>query len=422
MPKIRSALMCALMVAGLTLAITPAAEATTVSSAPIDFPTTDGDILTTTVMYLGGYTALAIGGNFTHITRPVKQADGTTKTTVVAAAKNLAVLRIPDGALLYAGNVNSYVRATYAINGRLYVGGSFTSIDGQARTRAASLTAPGWQVTPFAAPGVGTVYSITAGGSTGIVLGSSSSVRSFNPDTSTQRWTLPVTGGAVRTMLTVPNMYAGTDVVYVGGQFEKVGDFTQHGLVRLGVTAASTFVDHAFAPYLRPDSASTYDGQEVLSLGIKQPDQQLMVGWGGGYTNGIGAVTMEYSHWWWQRTTPGDLQALAVLPTTTVIGYHRNHVNDDPWQQFGEGWYGSEVDSSSSAVLPWTPDLSGLTPGNADGGNHGIVSMAVDMYNSVLIVGGGFTTYGQNCDSAVFPCTNAAGSRRQSLALYRIAA
>lgn len=398
----------------LLLAALPAPAHASPSAAPVSFPTTDGDILASTVLYLGSYNALAVGGNFHHIRQP---------SGALVAADNVAVLRIPDGAVLYAGHANSYVRALHAIDSRLYIGGSFTSLDGKARNKVASVTAPGWALTPFAAPGVGTVYSITAGGGTGIVVGSSSSVRSFSPDTSQQRWTVPVTGGPVRAMVTVPGMYPGVDVVYVGGQFETAGDLAQHGLVRLGVTATGAFVDHAFTPYLRPDSGvglqGSYDGQEVLSLGIKQPDPQLMIGWGGATDNGVGSTTLEYSHWWWQKQTPGDLQALGVLPTTTIIGYHRNHANDPVPDEAGERWLGTEVDSSYAFATAWDPKLTGSTPGNADGGNHGITTISVDYTNRMVFTGGGFMYVGADCPSTVWPCVNPVGSPSRSLAAWR---
>lgn len=430
MPKILRALMCALVVAGLTLAITPAAEATTVSSAPIDFPTTDGDILTTEVMDLGGTAALAIGGNFTHITRPVQHADGTTTIAVVAAAKNLAVLRIPDGALLYAGNVNSYVRTTYGYDSRLYIGGDFTAVDGVARSRIASIDTNTWKVSPFNPSSGSTVRAIDVSPLRGLVLyGGDGPLRAAAPDSSRKSWTIQQTGGPIRALLTYRSMYLNEDVVYACGQFETFGPIAQHGLVRVILRATGPVVDPWFTPVLRPDSGAgfygSYDGQECMSLADKQPDHPLIVGWGGASTNGVMAIRQDIGAVWWTwgdgtvAGTPGDAQAVASYGDATWVGYHRGHVND--WHP-GWKWYLSQLNSNSGEISTWDPNLSGETPGNADHGNHGVTSLQVDTINGLLIVAGGFTTYGQNCVGSVFPCINAAGSPRQSLALYRIAA
>jgi hypothetical protein len=399
----------AVFVAALALAGSPA-SATSIGPGLRPFPTTDGDVLAATVLYLPGYRALAVGGNFRHI----RGADGT-----LTAATNVAVLRIPDGQVLYAGKANSYVRSLFAVGGRLYLGGNFTSIDGKARNHAASVTAPGWQVTGFAAPGIGTVNTITAGGNSGIVLGASTSVRSVSPDTAAQRWSLPVTGGPVRALAVYPNQVPGYDLVYMGGLFEKVGSFTHHGLTRAWVNSAGAMIDTSFAPYFKPDSGigdkGTWDGESPMSLAWQDPayGDALMVGWGGAGSNGVRVLNPWTGGTWWSRQTDGDVQGIATVGDNVVAGWHRNHVSysGTPF------WYGGSLRGTNGEITWWDPQLVGWLP-NTDGGNGGIQAFAYDNVDRILFAVGAFTGTG-NCSIYTYPCTTAVNPR-QSIAAYGV--
>lgn len=410
--KLRAALIAAAITTGLAFVPAPAAVAAP-STAPITtIPTTDGDILATAVLPYGTGTALAIGGNFAH----VRSSGG-----ALTAARNLAVLRIPDGVVLYAGNTDSYVRSLYAQGNRLYVGGSFGRIAGVPRFHIASLAVPGFALTPFNPVNGSSVYAIT-GVSGVIVFGGGGPLRAALPDATALRWEVPVTGGTIRALL--PNCGI-TGSLYVGGLFEQVGPLAQHGLVRLDVSVGGTpVVNTVFRPVLKTDTGpggTGYAGQEVLSLGCKLPDPQLMVGWGGATTNGIGAMTRDTGRWWWWRNTPGDLQALAVLPTTTIGGYHLNHGQTVPGDvgvhgEDGEKWFITEFSSSYGTATTWDPHLAGFQV-SPDGGNGGVQALTVDTRQRVVFAGGAFTGTG-NCTLAVWPCT-APITPRQSLMGWR---
>lgn len=396
--------LCLLFLAALLLPLwAPPASASPVPAPLSSIPTVDGDILASAILQLGGTTALAIGGSFAH----VRQANGT-----VAVAQNLAVIRVPDGALLYAGHANSYVRALYAWRSRLYIGGDFTALDGKARNHIASVYAPGWTVTPFAPAPYGNVQAITGGGGNVIYGGGGSQLRAAAPDTSTIRWALPSTGGPVRTLLT---RYSSTsDSVYVGGLFEKIGTTTRHGLQRLIVRPTSAAVDPTFHPILHADSnvgpKGSYDGQCILSLAFR-PDGMLMVGWGGATSNGIGAMNLTGAWLWW-RLTPGDVQA-TVVADDVIAGYHRGHTNSilgGPHGEDGQKYYATEFNVYTGTVTPWDSRLAGSVP-SADGGNGGVQASAVDTVHRIVFLAGAFSGTA-TCSGAVFPCRAPISSRK----------
>ncbi len=396
------------VVAALMLVGTPAA-ATTIASLRT-FPTTDGDVLATAVINFGTYRALAIGGHFNHIKRNGQNV----------AAKNVAILRIPDGAVLYAGRANGYVKALHPVAGRLYIGGTFTSLDGKARNHIASVSTPGWKVTPFNPGSPTSVTAITATRDR-IVYGSGTCVRAAARDSAAVSWSVPVSGGAVRVLLAWNLFTTNQDAIYVGGLFEQVGNLKQHGLMRVLVRPTGPVMDRGFAPRLLSDGndGSGWKGQEILSLAW-QSDRTLMYGWGGGTNNGVGAMRADTGGVWWSRYTDGDVQGIAIVGPDLVAGWHRNHVTSPLPGRYWAGWFGGSMTSRTGRDTAWNPRLIGNTGDNSDGGNGGIQAFAYDQADGLLFVVGAFTGTG-DCSTIVWPCT-APVAARQSVAVYGVAA
>lgn len=387
----------------LTLTPVPSPAAT-----PVPFPTTDGDILSSSLLYLGSGPALAVGGNFHHV--------GSTP------ADNVAVIDVRSQRILYAGHTNGYVASVMGHSSALYIGGDFTTLDGKPRNRIASVSTNTWQLTSFN-PGAGGRVRAIEWAQDAIVYGSPTSVRAALPGATTPLWTIPLTGGPAYAILARHQMYGPTeDVLYVGGQYEQIGDFRNHGLARILVRSNHTVVvDHFFAPKLRPDSnvgpKGSYDGEEVLSLAWKQPDNQLAYGWGGAITNGIGTMTADTAHVWWAKQTDGDAQALAAYDNTILGGWHRGHgwSTDQHWP-----WFAGALNANTGLQQqpPWDPLLTGNPPNNLDGGNGGVHGLNLDAADRLLFVTGAFTTYGATCSVQMFTCSTA-GTPRRSIAVFR---
>lgn len=414
----RRAAAAVLLAVLLLLALPASPSGAQPGSAAVPFATTNGNVLASLVIPApDGGQALAITGNFTTVTSP-----GGVRT----AARNFAVLVIPSGKVLFTSPLNSYGRALAYGGHRLYVGGDFTSAGGHPRARVASFSTVTWGLSGFNPTAPARVWALAfVPQRNQVVVGSSLGLRAARPDTATVLWTLPASGGPVRALL----MYPGQPWLYVGGLFEQIGPRAQHGLVKLVLPVTGPpQVDTVFAPVLVPDSGvgprGGDDGQAVLSLAWKLPDYPLLVGWGGARTNGVMAISQVNGHVWWTHGqgvtvagTPGDVQALAGLPDSVLVGYHRNHFNTtpEPWL-----WNGSAVEPSSGRFLSWDPRVTGLTSANVGDSNPGgITTFAVDTVNRLLFAGGGFRWWGASCPPDVYPCVHEQGTPSQSLAVWR---
>ena len=129
------------------------APTSTPIGARIPFAQTNGDILAITKVAGASRDLIAFGGNFSAVITP----DGVSRP-----AKDFAVVDEDTGALVYAGNVSSYVRTITSRDGVIYVGGDFTTFGGVARNRLAALS-PTFAVTSWnPSPGF-RIYAALAG-------------------------------------------------------------------------------------------------------------------------------------------------------------------------------------------------------------------------------------------------------------------
>ena len=119
----------AVLHSNLAPAATPVQATSPISSTPLAFDRTNGDLLAITK--ISGTNDIAFGGNFTSVFTP----DGVSHPAV-----NFAVVDETTGAIIYAGNPSNsvtpsdnYVRAIASLNGVIYVGGDFDGWDGVAR-------------------------------------------------------------------------------------------------------------------------------------------------------------------------------------------------------------------------------------------------------------------------------------------------
>ena len=160
--------------------VTPHAASTPISTTPLAFDRTNGDLLAITKV--DGTNDLAFGGNFSLVYTP----DG-----VSHSATNFAVVDEASGAFLYGGTAgggtDKYVRSIGSLNGVIYIGGDFTSWGGVSRSHAVSLAPTGNPASPYSvtswnpAPSV-KVRGLAVDGSA-VYFGSGNTVRAVNQTT-----------------------------------------------------------------------------------------------------------------------------------------------------------------------------------------------------------------------------------------------
>jgi hypothetical protein len=227
-------------------------------------------------------------------------------------------------------------------------------------------------------------------------------------------WSDSVTNGSVHVLLLNP----ATGGLYVGGYFDSVGGFANHGLVEVNATTGTPIT--TFAPALAKNdgigSTGSYDGENPMSLALDTAvsPTRLLMGSGGiqNYVRFLNSTTGANS---WVHGTPGDAQAVAVVGNTTVVGYHRNRPNSGSFQW---PYFSGQLLASNGALTSWAPGLSG-TQGDADGGNNGIQAMVFDPVSNTLYLAGAFLDYGATCNPATtIACSG--GTPLKSLAAYSV--
>ncbi|MGV2900436.1 hypothetical protein ACNPM4_02080, partial [Microbacterium sp. AGC62] len=236
-----------LVVSGLVSFGGGAAVAAEVSSSPPPLLQRDENVVTSdpipTVQIDNGYvwaqttigsTVYAVG-KFDNAREP-KAAPGTALT----ARSNVLAYDIDTGALLpFAPNVNGVIKAVAASpdGSRIYIGGSFNSVNGKDRWNIAALDAKTGELVPGFIPSIGGsgVYALATSGTSvyagGLFTQANGTARknltAFNaPDGKLLPWA-PTTDLQVDAMVMDP---AGADTI-IGGRFSQVsGDTTMRGL------------------------------------------------------------------------------------------------------------------------------------------------------------------------------------------------
>ncbi|WP_205820255.1 MULTISPECIES: hypothetical protein [unclassified Microbacterium] len=219
---------------------------TVVSSDPI--PTVQIDNGYVWAQTTIGSTVYAVG-KFDNAREP-KAAPGTALT----ARSNVLAYDIETGALLpFAPQVNGVIKAVAASpdGSRIYIGGSFNSVNGKDRWNIAALDAKTGELVPGFAPSIGGsgVYSLTTSGSSvyagGLFTQASGTARknlaAFDSTNGTVLPWAPQTDQQVDAMVMDP---AGANAI-IGGRFTQIsGDATRRGIG--AVDGATGAVDSAW--------------------------------------------------------------------------------------------------------------------------------------------------------------------------------
>lgn len=260
--------------------------------------------------------------------------------TALTARSNVLAYDIASGALsTFAPKVNGVVKAVAASpdGSRIYIGGSFTSVNGTSRWNFAALDAKSGQLVPQFAPSIGGtgVYSIATDGST-IYLGglftqangvARKNLAAFDDKRGALLGWAPKTDRQVDAMVMDP---AGSDVV-VGGRFTTVD-----GAALLGsaaVNKSTGAVNTAWALPQTVKNANTSGTGGIFALAA-DAGGVYGTGWGAGIFEGTFAADAGTGAVRWLADCHGD--HYGVYSTGTVV-YVTSHMHACPTMgQFDE--------------------------------------------------------------------------------------
>ncbi len=347
---------------GAMLVWTPAASATIASSPN---PATWGTNGTVHSLAREG-NILYLGGTFTAVVSP----DG----SQTQPRNGLAAIDLTTGQPTpWNPNVGGLTATvfTMVISGqRLFVGGDFTSIGGQARSRLAAIdTATGTPISTWTAGFDGKVRGLAIAGNTLYVGGSFEHWKA----TATMRLRLAAVDATTGDLLPwAPNSndsvraieIAPDGRIIVGGLFTEIdGDPQQQYLSALD--AAGNLQPWAS----RPD-------RPVLSMA--QGNGALYSGSGGEPGGYAWAHNLTTGAFLWSIPSDGDVQGIVLADGRVVLGGHFDVIGTLTARRL------AAVDPATGAVDPtWIPDVNGA-----------LGVSAVEVGGDVLYVGGDFSTVG----------------------------
>lgn len=368
MKRIATAALAAVALTGL--AAVPANAS--VGRTPRACPQANGRV--DAVLVANGTAYLA--GQFTSLT----DRDGSTKARNRLAAVDTTTCSLTS----WAPNANGEVLAMAVSGSTLYVGGDFTTVNGQSSPRLAaldtgsgavrgSLPVPDRTVRTLAVSG-GRLYA--GGDFTHVGSASRSKVAAVVMSTGAldQGWNPKASHGKV----TALHPAADGATIYVGGSFTSLGgNAAAHYLAR--VTATTGAVDASFLP--RPD---------FNVLAITADSRGVYVG-GGGAGGHLGIYNLNGSLQRPVYQTDGGVQAVAVDGNSLYAGGHfgaycvggggagKPFICDNPLSRRKV----LEVALDTGALTSWAPVLNSA---------HGVFGLDVDPTTHDLWMGGDFTT------------------------------
>ena len=310
MVQLRSAVVTALCaVLASTMALSAHAGHLLVEEKPLDGWDVDGQVHALSVM---GDTVF-VGGEFQTVLGP----NGTT-----AARSNLAAFSVLDGSLLpFRADTNGIVRAIEATAGRLYVGGSFTTIGGSNVPRLARLSPTDGAVVPSFRPAPdGAVHVIVRDGSRLYVGGEFEQMAGASraraaalsiDDESLIDGFAPVVSSTVHAIAVSPD----DATVYLGGLFRTINGVTRRylGGVRAG-DGGTTGVSFSEA------------AARVRDLDVSDDGSGLFAAVGGGQ-NSAKAWDVD-GDFRWAIQTDGDVQAVEYVDGNVWFGFHDSFQGD----------------------------------------------------------------------------------------------
>jgi hypothetical protein len=264
----------------------------------------------------GRVSALAIangvvymGGSFTSLI-----SHGASRKTITR--NHLAAVNETTGVpLAWNPNVNGAVHSLRVVGGRVYVGGSFTSVGGRTVHNLAAVSlGTGRVITTFRGSANGEVDALAASATKLYLGGTFSRVDGFahgNIAAVALGTGAAANGWAARTNGPVHTLLVGTGSgrVYLGGHFSAVDGRPRSWLAAVGAKKGSNF------------SWATAPLGQVWALALS-PQGQLYVGVGGHEGGQLDAYNAATGSRHWQRFADGDVQTVSVAGSEVLAGGH----------------------------------------------------------------------------------------------------
>jgi large repetitive protein len=343
--------------------------------------------------YGGG--AIYALGEFTAV-RPSGAAAGTSET----ARQYLAAFNSSTGALLpfnHTFNVRPTSVATSPDGSRVYVGGSFTQVDGRTVNRLAAFnTSTGALITTFNPAPSGGVTAIAATNSTVYFSGNFAKVGTANRAklaAVTSAGAL-VAGWAPSSDASANTLSVTTDgaKVYAGGGFNLINGDAHRAVAALdgGTGTALSFPADSAMPPVTGNCTSVVKDSTIVGGNVYFAAE----GTGGGCFDGTFSAQVSDGSLRWKNTCLGATQSIAVVGDVVYKGSHahdcasQNSYGDpDAFTQVPDGGNSRHLlgqRTDNGFLAPWYPQTNG-----GPGGGLGPRAMASDGTN--LWVGGEFT-------------------------------
>jgi Domain of unknown function (DUF5122) beta-propeller len=316
-----------------------------------------------------------VGGEFTAIT------DGVT----TLPRQHVVAVTEADGRAVpgFVADTDGTVLALAVVGSQLYLGGTFTTVNGVARRNLARVDlASGALDTSFSLDANNAVYDLWLNGTRLYLggdftsLGGTARSKVAALDTSTGA----LVGGFKTTVdRRVSSVAVSPDgsTVYVGGRFTTVNGANVLNLAAVKASDGS-LLPQRFVGVEAPDPATTTS--DILDLAVPPDGASLFVGIGGKHFNVVGAwdVTTGARHWWHgfdpTDQLDGDVQAVFYDAGKVYFGFHGGYNGNNKRRLMAADAANGALDAS------FQPNINGVV---------GVADVAVD--GGVLAAVGDFT-------------------------------
>jgi len=348
----------------------PAAEAAVVHATPVPTYQTNGRV--NSIVIQNG--VIYIGGRFTAV-RPAGSSSGSV-TRNHAAALSLATGQV----LPWDPNVNGTVQSLAVGNGRVYLGGSFSSVGGTSRTRLAAVdAASGAVVSGFNPRPSGAVSSLAVSGNTLYAGGNFTTVggtarSNLAAVDATSGALLSGWAPAANDLVKAVDMAADGTKVYVAGNFTTIDGASHRHVAALDPTtgAAISSFSHGLS-YAVVDMAVDASGVFIAGAG------------GGGNFADLNLTTGAMV---WQGGTDGNVQAIATLDGIVYVG---GHYDNYCGMQGGQHTCTTSIQRHKLLAVD---ELTGTLQSWDPSANSALGVFALTGSGTVLAAGGDFTRIG----------------------------
>lgn len=260
-----------------------------------------------------GYATLLVG-NTVYVGGSFSSASSPTGSSSVSRV-NLAAFNAATGALVagFRADTDGRVDALATDGNSLFVGGSFTHVNGSYRGRLAAVSLTSGALRSWTADASSNVYALGAAGGTLFVGGSFGSIKGVSRS---RLAAVRISDGSLTSFAPAANatvnalaVRADGGAVYAGGNFTTISGTSRPYLA--GFTGSGSLTSVGWARTSAP----------VTSLSLRPDGARLAVGYAG-YQNQTSYYSTSSGSRLWANYCGGDAQAVAVIEDSVFSGYH----------------------------------------------------------------------------------------------------